>query len=135
MARSLSASGDHLREAMDEFRAARVFDQIRDFADWHYFTQNADKFASAMVNFPRTFDDALTRASRPPQEVFTRKQSDISRSSRGLTAGVVALLFLVAAIFLSQSAGKNGFSEKLIILTIMFAGLAVLGNLREQDGL
>ncbi len=134
MARSLSASGDHLREAMDEFRAARVFDQIRDFADWHYFTQNADKFASAMVNFPRTFDDALTRASRPPQEVFTRKQSDTSRSRSSLPAGMVALLFLVAAIFLSQSAGKNGFSEKLIILTIMFAGLAVLQNFEDREG-
>ena len=133
IARELSTPGDHLRDAMDDLRAARVFDQIRDLADWRRLLQNADKFADAMVHFPKTFDDALTWASRPPQDVFTHKEFDAPRPRNRISANTIAILLLIVAMFFSPMAHKNGFVEKLVILALMLAGLVVLRSLEDPD--
>jgi predicted unusual protein kinase regulating ubiquinone biosynthesis (AarF/ABC1/UbiB family) len=128
MARSLAGAGDHMRQGMEELRATKVVDQIKDFTDWRYLFQNADRFVNTFVQFPKTFDDALTRTSKP-QGLFTHGGSD-RRSRSGSSVSVVAILLLFMAIALPQVAGVA--PQRLAIIALMLAGLILIRDLERR---
>ncbi len=123
MARSLSAAGDPLREGMEELRITGALDQMRDVMDWQYWLKNSDKVASALVQLPRTIDEALTRASTPIPELQDRGTS--VPGDRGASATNLILL-LILAIEIAQLPTGQGWSGKILPLALMLAGLLVL---------
>jgi predicted unusual protein kinase regulating ubiquinone biosynthesis (AarF/ABC1/UbiB family) len=128
LARKLSPAGDPLREGMDELRATSAFSQLREIMDWRYWFQNSDKFASALMHLPHTFDDALTKAAAPQPSNFPNHDLPAPRERRGiLSIALVILLILVFAF--SQLPGFNAWSEKITMLALMLTGLLVLRGL------
>ena len=122
IARQICPMGDPLREGFEELRATGAFDQLREIMDWRYWFQNADKFAATMMNLPRTFDSALTRASSISVDAIQPEKGSSSRDQKATSAGNIILL-LVLLVVITQVPGANGWSGKLIPLALMLAGL------------
>jgi ubiquinone biosynthesis protein len=125
-ARQVCPEGDQLREGLKELRATIAFDQMREIMDWRYWYQNTDKFASAMVNMPRAFDEALTRISTAGLDKPLR-----SSASRRRSSSEILVFLLVLAAVISQLPVAPGWSGKMLPLTLMLAGLLALRVLRR----
>src|SRR5262249_34122068 len=123
IARNLSAVGDPLRDGMEELRNTGALDQLRELMDWTYWLKNSDKVASAVVQLPRTIDEALTRAATPTPE--TQERGESSPQGRGAFA-MTLILLLILAIEISQSPTGQGWTGKILPLALMVAGLLVL---------
>ena len=126
IARKISAPDDALRGGLEDLQSEKIFDQVRELVGVQHWMQNADKFAGVLVNLPRTFDQALTRTARPPQEIVIHDGSD-SRSPK--IAAVVPVFLLIVAVLVSQSTHLTGLTEKLVIGVLMLAGLLALRTL------
>ena len=123
IARQISPAGDPLREGMEDLRSTGAFEQIKEIMDWRYWFQNSDKFATAMVQLPRVFDEALTRVSEPTPEPQGSAAS--FHEERGAsTANLTFLLVLVVVI--SQLPNTHGWSDKILVVALMVAGLLAL---------
>jgi len=125
--RKLAPESDPLREGIEELRTSGAFNQLREIMDWRYWFQNSDKFASAMVQLPRTFDDALTRASSP-SGVLPEDRQPRSRAS-GPVSPVLFVLLSIALLVISQLPQTHAWSDKVIPIVLMLAGLLVLRGL------
>jgi len=125
IAKQLSPNTDALREGMEELQATSVFGQMREIMDWRYWYENADKFASAMVHLPRTFDDALSRASVLPLDNVAHKPSARGHSRRAYSAGNLIVL-LVLLVLIVQLPAAPGWAGKITPVVLMLAGLLVL---------
>jgi predicted unusual protein kinase regulating ubiquinone biosynthesis (AarF/ABC1/UbiB family) len=123
IARNVSPIDDAMRDGMEDLQAERIFDQVRELAGPQYWMQNADKFARVLVNLPRTFDQALTRTSRPPQEIVIQDGSD-SRPYN--LATVIAIFLLIVAFLIAESAHLSGLPGKIVTGVLMLAGLLTL---------
>jgi ubiquinone biosynthesis protein len=123
-ARKLAPESDPLREGMEELRTSGAFNQLREIMDWRYWFQNSDKFASAMVQLPRTFDDALTRASAPSGALPDDRQPQ-SRAN-GPASPALLVLLSIALLVISQLPQTHAWSDKIIPAALMLAGLLVL---------
>jgi predicted unusual protein kinase regulating ubiquinone biosynthesis (AarF/ABC1/UbiB family) len=127
IARRISPGGDAMREGMEELRSSKIFNAVSELIDLRYLAQNADKFAGVLVNFPRIFDNALTHASRPQQDVILQDGSG-PRSNNGSL--IMAIFLLIVALAVFQSVHGSPFSERIGIALLMFAGLLCLRGLR-----
>ncbi|HEV3036557.1 MAG TPA: AarF/UbiB family protein [Candidatus Angelobacter sp.] len=129
IARKLAPDSDPLREGMVELRSSNAFNQLREIMNWRYWMQNSDKFASAMVQFPRAFDDALTRASTPssivPEEGLPRTPES------GTISPVFLLLLSVAVVVISQLPKTQGWQDKIFPGVLLVVGLLVLRGLNR----
>jgi len=123
IARKIADSEDAMRGGVEELQTEKIFSEVRELADLRYWIQNSDKFAGILVNLPRTFDQALTRASLPAREITVQSGSD-SRPRN--IAVVVAIFLLIVAVLVSQSAHLSGATEKIVIGVLMLAGLLTL---------
>lgn len=128
MARKVSPADDAMREGLEDLQSEKIFDQVRELVGLQHWVQNADKFAGVVVNLPRTFDQALTRTSRPPQDIVIQDRSD-SRSQK--MAAVAPVFFLIVAVLVAQSTHLTGLSEKAVIGVLMLAGLLALRALSD----
>jgi len=127
IAHGLSALGDPMREGLEEVRACKTVEQVREIADWRYWYQNSDKFATAFMNLPKIMDDALTRASVPPQSSpVSEKPETYPRRRVGALSSVAVLVVLAAVIFASRSQATSPFNEKFALLLLFLAGLLAL---------
>ena len=127
IAHGLSPLGDPMREGLEEVRAWKTVEQVREIADWRYWYQNTDKFATAFMNMPKILDDALTRASVPPQSSpVLDKPETHPRRRVGALSSVAVLVALAAVIFASRSQATSLFSEKFALLLLLLAGLLAL---------
>jgi ubiquinone biosynthesis protein len=124
IARRLAPESDPLREGMEELRSHDAFNQLREIMDWRYWLQNSDKFASAMVQLPRTLDDALTHASIPAGTLPDGKQPQSHGS--GSSSSIFLVLLSIALLVVSQLPQTPMWSGKIIPAALMLAGLLVL---------
>lgn len=124
IARKLVPESDPLCEGMEELRASGAFNQLREIMDWRYWFQNSDKFASSLVQFPRMFDDALTRASAPsgalPEDRLPRRRES------GLVPPAFLVVLSIALLVISQLPQSRVWSDKIIPAVLMLAGLLAL---------
>jgi hypothetical protein len=121
-ARQICASGDPLREGLEEMRTAGAFDQLREIIDWHYWYRNSDKFAAAMVHLPRIFDGALTKASSPSPEAAPH-DPPATPGPRGRTFTDNLILLVVLLVVISQLPDTHEWKGKIVPLALMLAGL------------
>ncbi len=124
IARKLAPEGDPLREGMEELRAGSAFTQVREIMDWRYWFQNSDKFASALVQLPHAFDDALTRASSPAGSL--PEQRTVLRREAGHGSGTLLVVLSIAVLVISQLPQTHAWSDKIIPAVLMLAGFLVL---------
>jgi hypothetical protein len=80
-----------------------------------------------MVQLPRTFDDALTRASAPSGASPDDRQPQ-SRA-RGPVSPALLVLLSIALLVTSQLPQTHAWSDKIIPAVLMLAGLLVLRGL------
>jgi len=125
LARTTSPSGDPLRAGMDELRSFNAFGQLREIMDWRYWLKNSDKFASALVQLPHTFDDALTRVSGPQSSAFPEQAPFPSRERRAAPVAIMVVL-LMLIIVISKLSHSQAWPEKIIALALMLTGVLVL---------
>jgi predicted unusual protein kinase regulating ubiquinone biosynthesis (AarF/ABC1/UbiB family) len=124
IARKLAPEGDPLREGLEELRAGGAFSQLREIMDWRYWFQNSDKFASALVQLPHTFDDALTRASSPAGK--QPEQRTVLRREAGHGSGTLLVVLSIAMLVISQLLQTHAWGDKIIPAALMLAGFLVL---------
>ena len=124
----VSPADDAMREGLEDLQSEKIFDEVRELVGLRHWMENADKFAGVLVNLPRTFDQALTRTSHPPQEIVIQDRSD-SRSQK--IAAVVPVFLLIIAVLVSQSRHMTGLGEKAVIGVLMLAGLLALRTLSD----
>src|ERR1051326_482780 len=125
IAKQLSPAGDALHEGLEEFQTTNVFGQIRELMDWRYWYENADKFATAMAQLPRTIDAALNHAAALPLDSGTRPSSSRETAHAGPSAGDFIIL-LVLLILTWQLPPAPGWSGRITPLVLMLAGILVL---------
>lgn len=125
IARTVSTTDDALREGMEDLQAEKVFNQVRELAGARHWMQNADKFAKALVNLPRTFDRALTRTSHPPPEAVIQDGPESGPNSLRV---VIPVFLLIVALLIeaTQLGGSNG---RIVTIVLMLAGLLTLRTL------
>lgn len=124
-AHRLSPLGDPLREGMEEMRSNWIMGQVKEIADWDYWFQHSDKFATAMVNMPKMLDDALTRAAAPNPDSQGRESGRIDKRTGG-TSDMTIILALAAVVLMSQSSSVSPTMERLLLLLVFLAGLMTL---------
>ena len=125
IARLLTPEGDPLRLGMEELRSTKSLNQIREIMDVRYWYQNMDKFAAAMVNLPRTLDDALSRTSSRPSAPLPQTSQGPAGASREKFSvnSIVLLLLIVLVMQLRTNQTETG---KLMLVALMLAGLFLL---------
>jgi len=125
IARLITPEGDPLRLGMEELRSTKSLDQIREIMDVRYWYQNMDKFAAAMVNLPRTFDDALSRTSSRPSTPLLQTDQEPTGASREKFS-VNATVLLLLAVLVMQLRANQTQTGKLTLVALMLAGLFLL---------
>jgi predicted unusual protein kinase regulating ubiquinone biosynthesis (AarF/ABC1/UbiB family) len=125
IAKQLSPASDALHEGLEEFQTANVFGQIRELMDWRYWYENADKFAAAMAQLPRTVDEALNHATALPLENVTQQSSSGEIADAGPSARDFIILFVLLILILQLPAAP-GWAGKLAPLVLMLGGIFVL---------
>jgi len=131
IAHGLSALGDPMREGVEEVRASKTVEQVREIADWRYWYQNSDKFATALINLPKIMDDALTRASVPPPSTPVLDKPEASPRRKGSALFSVTLLAALAAVVFMHPQAASPITEKFALLVIFLAGLMALKDFRD----
>lgn len=126
IAYQLSPLGDPMREGVEEVRASRTMDQLREIVDWRYWFQNSDKFATAFIGLPKILDEALTHASAPQQFSPTVERRDASPSRSHGTLSSLSVVLLLAAVLFAARAGANPLADKLPLLLLLLGGLIAL---------
>jgi ubiquinone biosynthesis protein len=123
--RQLSPASDALREGLEEFQAANIFGQMRELMDWHYWYENADKFAAALTQLPRTVDEALNHAAGLPLDNIAQQPSSRETAHPGPSMGdfIILLMLLILILQMPATAGWLG---KITPLVFMLAGVLVL---------
>jgi hypothetical protein len=131
----LAPVGDPMREGIEEVRAYKTMDQVREIADWRYWFQNSDKFATAFITLPKIMDDALTHASVPNQfNPSVEKPDSRPQTTQVGLSGVTVVLVLAAVILSSHSQTANPanpMTEKLALLLLLLVGLVALRQLGD----
>jgi len=124
IARLITPEGDPLRMGMEELRSAKSLHQIREIMDVRYWYQNMDKFAAAMINLPRTFDDALSRTSSRPSAPLPQSQEPAGAPREKFSVNAIVLLLL--AVLVMQLRTNRTETGKLMLVALMLAGLFLL---------
>jgi len=123
--RLIAPEGDPLRVGMEELRSAKSLNQIREIMDVRYWYQNMDKFAAAMVNLPRTFDDALSRTSSRPSAPLAQTSWEPAGARREKFS-VNAIVLLLLAVLVMQLRTNQTETGRLMLVALMLAGLFLL---------
>lgn len=124
VARELAPTDDPLREALKEMDAIVTINQFKDIAAAGYWYDNSEKFATAMINFPRALNESLNQAARTNLSGWN--DSSTTHSSRKRPSLMArAALGAAAIVFLLRGVGNN-WMEKGVLLLLMIAGLLVL---------
>lgn len=127
IAYQFSPLGDPMREGVEEVRAYKTMDQVREIADWRYWFQNSDKLATAFITFPKIMDDALSHASEPRQFNPSPEHPDHSaQRSRGSLSALTVMLLLAAVLLASRSPGASALADKLPLLLLLLGGFMAL---------
>ena len=126
IAYQLSPLGDPMREGVEEVRASRTMDRLREIVDWRYWFQNSDKFATAFIGFPRMLDEALTQASAPRQFNPAMEQPNPGQPRSRGTLSSLTVVLLLAGVLLAARAGANPLTDKLPLLLLLLGGLIAL---------
>jgi len=124
IARLITPEGDPLRMGMEELRSAKSLHQIREIMDVRYWYQNMDKFAAAMINLPRTFDDALSRTSSRPSAPLPQSQEPAGAPREKFSVNAIVLLLLTVLVM--QLRTNRTETGKLMLVALMLAGLFLL---------
>lgn len=122
----LSPLADNVQVGIEDVRAARIAAQFEDLADWRYWFQNSDKFASVLVNLPKIVDDALARTAEPTYAA-TEPHHRGDHSSHSSAHGSM-LCVLLALLVLLQSLSMNPWAHKTVLLLLLLAGFILLGR-------
>src|ERR1051326_7652269 len=125
IARLITPEGDLLRVGMEELRSAKSLHQIREIMDVRYWYKNMDKFATVMVNLPRTFDDALSKTSSRPSPPLPQMSQEPAAAPRGKFS-VNAIVLLLLAVLVMQLRTNQTETGKLMLVALMLAGLFLL---------
>jgi predicted unusual protein kinase regulating ubiquinone biosynthesis (AarF/ABC1/UbiB family) len=125
VARKLAPTEDPLRDGLEELDATMTLGQFKDLAAVSYWFQNSDKYAMAMINYPRALDEALNRASRPNLDDWSEPTSERSSRKRRSPLARIALMAAVTTFILHGDV--NTWSEKSIVIVLLIAGLLTLG--------
>lgn len=125
MARELDPEGDPMRAGLEELDAVMAADQFKEIADTGYWTENADKFAMAMIGFPAKVDDALTRAAGAQFDRWSQPAAGGPARDRGV-AWARWLLVAAGIIFILHS-DMSAWTGQIAALALMIAGLIALG--------
>lgn len=124
IAHRLSPVGDPMREGIEEVRAGKTVEQVREIADWRYWYQNSDKFATAFINLPKIMDDVLTGASAPNQvNPGVDTQEAHPPGTRSTLSAVTILLILTVMLFVTRTQPSGPLTEKFALLLLFLAGL------------
>lgn len=126
LSRTLAPLRDPLRESLEDLRSALILDQIQNLEDWRYVTQNLDKFATALLQLPSTFDDALTCLSTQEQVDRVRKSISGPGPRNESLMVSIAVFLLAAAVFAAQFPVQGVWVARLAPLGLMLAGLLIL---------
>lgn len=122
IARLITPEGDPLRVGMEELRSMKSLNQIREIMDVRYWYQNMDKFATVMVNLPRTFDDALSKtSSRQSTPLPQMDQEPAGTPREKFPVNVIVLLLL--AVLVMQLRTNQAETGKFMLVALMLAGL------------
>jgi hypothetical protein len=124
VARELAPAEDPLRDGTEELDADMMFEQLTDITGTTYWSESADKFATAMINLPQTLDEALNRGSSLGFDNHLAPAPEHPASKRAKPIAML-VLFISAIIFIFQT-GTNGWMEQTVVLALMLAGLAGL---------
>jgi len=125
IAKQLSPASDALHEGLEEFQTTNVFGQMRELMDWRYWYENADKFAAAMANLPRTVDEALNHAAALPLGHVMQQSANTETEHAGHSAGNFIILLMLLTLILQLPAAP-GWSSKITPLVLTLAGVVVL---------
>ena len=126
-ARATSPLRDSLREGWEDFRAARTIQEFWELSHWSSWTQDLDKYATAIASLPSALDHALTLASIPEQASTSLEQTASGVRARKELREVPAVLFVLAiAVLLSQVARLSVWTTRLTVLALVLAGLMLL---------
>ncbi len=120
--KKLAPSKDPLREGLEELNAMMAIEQFNVISGTSYWTQTADKFAMAIVDFPRALDEALNRVERA--ETNKPQQTDAVSRDRG--SPLFEAILLIAAIAFILRPSMNSWTETGAVLALLVAGLAAL---------
>ena len=112
---------------MEELRGRQLADQLRSLADLNRLTGSFEKFATAAVYFPKLLDDALTQLSTNDDARAGSQNADSDGRQFGLLASLAIAVMLVL-MFSGQFHGISSFSERMMLILLMFAGLLILRN-------
>jgi predicted unusual protein kinase regulating ubiquinone biosynthesis (AarF/ABC1/UbiB family) len=124
IAYAISPYTDPLRAGMEEVRGDRILSQLREISAWTYWLQNSDKFATALINLPRMFDEALTRAVAAKQ---ASPDTSCTSKRNGETANNTIIFLLAAILLLFRPSSMNQMPERLfLLLLVLLAGLVAL---------
>jgi len=116
---------DPLREGLEELDCIMAADQFKEIASASYWFQTSDKFATAMIRFPRALDEALNQASQPDLDNWS--ESTAEHSSRNRQSPLARGVLVAAAIIFILQGGGTAWMQKSLILVLMIAGLIALG--------
>lgn len=127
IAYKLSPAEDHLREALMELRMTNAFDQVRTITDWRHWYNNADAFASALLNLPPAFDSLISRSAPEPT---SPSQSGLQAAPENQNAFLTAVfcLFVLGLLQLLHL----GASEKIVVPSLILTGLLLLRRLNRR---
>jgi predicted unusual protein kinase regulating ubiquinone biosynthesis (AarF/ABC1/UbiB family) len=100
-ARQLAPAGDPLFQGLQDLRMEVVFAQFREMMTLNELSDQVDKYAAMMADFPQRLNDALTLvAEGHPRPKYENTEKTEFRSQKNSPAIVVGLLFLLIAVVL-----------------------------------
>jgi predicted unusual protein kinase regulating ubiquinone biosynthesis (AarF/ABC1/UbiB family) len=124
VARKLAPTEDPLREGLEELDATMTLGRFKDLAAGSYWFENSDKYAMAMINYPRALDEALDQASRPDLNDWSEPTSEHFLRMRRSPLASIALVAAVITFILQGDA--NTWMEKSMVIVLLIAGLLAL---------
>jgi predicted unusual protein kinase regulating ubiquinone biosynthesis (AarF/ABC1/UbiB family) len=124
VARKLAPTEDPLREGLEELNATMTLGQFKDLASVSYWFQNSDKYAMAIINYPRALDEALNQASRPDLDDWSESTPERLSGKRRSLLAPIALVAAVTTFILRGD--SNTWMERSIVIILLIAGLLAL---------
>lgn len=121
LAHRFALRDDPLREGLMELRMTTAFEQVYGMLDWQYWYENADKFASALVNLPRVLDEALSDGTATREQDPTEGEVPDKHGKSDLLLPGLLLLALLGLLEFQSSLASSG---KIVWIVLLLAGIA-----------
>jgi hypothetical protein len=100
MTRRITQEGDPLSEGLQDVRTVAIFSQFRDMMELDQISDSMDQYTALAMGMPQRLNEVLGFGADVPR----MRPQGASRSTRhgqaGSSAGVVALLLVLAAVVL-----------------------------------